>query len=257
MLQSRTDFSSKYAAGAGFLVGGQMNRWRTGSIVIFASFYIALASGCSHQPPATHPSTVPRQASANKWEGEIAAFAKQDEQTPPPAHPIVFVGSSTIRFWKVSEAFPGMPVLNRGFGGSETADAVYYFDRVVGKYQPSIVVFYSGDNDLNAGKSPDQVIADTREFIDLLRKRSPKSKLVFIAIKPSIARWKLIDKIRETNQRTQTLVASYPGGVFVNIESKILGDDGKPRAELFRMDGLHLNEKGYEILNEAVRPYLR
>lgn len=234
-----------------------MNRWRIGSVLVFASFYVALAAGCSHQMPATHPSTAPQQVSANKWEHEIAGFENQDRLTPPPAHPIVFVGSSTIRFWKVNEAFPGLPVLNRGFGGSETADAVYYFDRVVAIYQPSIVVFYSGDNDLNAGKSPDQVVADTREFIDLLRKRSPKSQLVFIAIKPSIARWKLIDKIRETNQRTQKLVEAYPGGVFVNIESQILGDDGKPRAELFRMDGLHLNAKGYEILNDAVRPNLR
>ena len=234
-----------------------MNRWRIGSILIFASFYMALVSGCSYQTPASRPSTAPQQVSSNKWEHEIAAFENQDHLTTPPAHPIVFVGSSTIRFWKVHEAFPGLPVLNRGFGGSETADAVYYFDRVVARYQPSIVVFYSGDNDLNAGKSPDQVVADTREFINLLRQRSPKSKLVFIAIKPSIARWKLIDKIRDTNQRTQKLIASYPGGVFVNIESQILGDDGKPRAELFRVDGLHLNEKGYEILNEAVRPYLK
>jgi len=234
-----------------------MNRWRIGTILIFASFYIALVAGCSHQRPATGPSTAPRQVSSNKWESDVAAFEKQDLQTPPPAHPIVFVGSSTIRFWKANDAFPGLPVLNRGFGGSETADAAYYFDRIVARYQPSIVVFYSGDNDLNAGKSPDEVVADTREFIDLLRNRSPKSKLVFIAIKPSIARWKLMDKMRETNQRAQKLVASYPGGVFVNIESKILGDDGKPRAELFRADGLHLNEKGYEILNEAVRPCLK
>jgi lysophospholipase L1-like esterase len=257
MLHARTDFSDKYVAGDGFLAGGQMNRWRIGSILILASFYISAAAGCAHEAPATHPSTAPQRASTNKWESEIAAFEKQDHLTPPPAHPITFVGSSTIRFWKVNEAFPGLPVLNRGFGGSETADTVYYFDRVVTCYQPSIVVFYSGDNDLNAGKSPDQVVADTRDFLTLLRQRSPKSKLVFIAIKPSIARWKLIDKIRETNQRTRTLVASYPGGVFVNIESEILGDDGKPRAELFRIDGLHLNEKGYEILNDAVSPYLR
>src|SRR2546421_3983924 len=234
-----------------------MNRWRIGSILVFASFYIALTAGCSHLAPVTHPSTAPQHDSAKKWEPEIAAFEDQDHRTPPPAHQIVFVGSSTIRFWKVNEAFPGLPVLNRGFGGSETAHAVYYFDRVVAHYQPSIVVFYSGDNDLNAGRSPDQVVADTRDFLNLLRQRSPNSKLIFIAIKPSIARWKLIDRMRETNQRTQKLVEAYPGGVFVNIESRILGDDGKPRPDLFRVDGLHLNENGYEILNEAVRPYLR
>jgi lysophospholipase L1-like esterase len=233
-------------------------KWmRVGLILVLAGFSIVLAVGCSHQKSTTRPTTAPLQNSTGKWEHEIAAFENQDRLTPPPANPIVFVGSSTIRFWKVSEAFSSLPVLNRGFGGSQTDDAVYYFDRAVGKYQPSIVVFYSGDNDLAAGKSPDQVVSATREFLNLLRQRSPRSKLVFIAIKPSIARWKLIDKIHETNEQTKKMVEAYPGGVFVSIESQILGDDGKPRAELFRVDGLHLNQKGYAILNEAVRPYLK
>src|SRR5207237_7468800 len=164
MLHTRTDFLDKYAVGNRFLVGGQMNRWRIGSILVFTSCYIALTAGCSHLAPATRPSTAPQLDSSKKWEPEIAAFEDQDRRTPPPAHPIVFVGSSTIRFWKVNEAFPGLPVLNRGFGGSQIDDVNFYFDRVVARYQPSMIVCYSGDNDLNAGTSVARLVHDTRQF---------------------------------------------------------------------------------------------
>ncbi len=218
--------------------------------------------GCSsrqHAPTAPIAPTVPTTrpiAKSGKWESEIAAFEKKDLQTPPPEHPILFVGSSTIRIWKTSAAFPGLPVLNRGFGGSEISDVLQYFDRVVARYHPSTIVFYSGDNDMAAGKSAAQVVQDMRQFIDRVRTELPGTKLIVIAIKPSIARWKLMDQMREANRQIQTLVAAYPGGTFVNCESKILGADGKPRADLFRVDGLHLNDKGYEILDAQIKPLL-
>ena len=40
---------------------------------------------------------------------------------------------------------------------------------------------------------------------------------------------------------------------YIDVVSPMLGDDGKPKEELFVKDGLHLSPKGYEILNEAVR----
>src|SRR5581483_4465691 len=183
----------------------------------------------------------------SKWGPAIDAFEKQDQAHPPPAHPILFVGSSTIRIWKTSQDFPNLPVLNRGFGGSETSDVVQFFDRVVARYQPTTIVFYSGDNDLAAGKSAQRVIADTRQFIDLVRTSLPHTKLIVIAIKPSIARWKLIDKIHEVNGQVQHMLQSDPNAAFVDIGTKLLGRDGKPDPAFFRKDGLHLNDKGYQI----------
>jgi len=191
-----------------------------------------------------------------EWAPAIAGFEKQDQLTPPPKHPILFVGSSTIRFWKTSEAFPNLPVLNRGFGGSQTSDVLYYFDRVIARYHPSTIVFYSGDNDLAAGKPVDRVVDDTHELIDRIRKRLPDTRLIFIAIKPSIARWNLIDKMREANREIQKIVEARPSDVFLDIGPKLLDANGKPDPALFRKDGLHLNERGYAILNDAVRPHL-
>jgi GDSL-like Lipase/Acylhydrolase family len=218
--------------------------------------WLLVVAGCAEDGPTTEPSTLPSLLS-HKWESDIRAFEKQDEQTPPPDKPILFVGSSTIRFWKTSEAFPGLPVLNRGFGGSETSDAIFYFDRIVLRYHPKTIVFYDGDNDLADWKSVKQVTGDITGFISKVHTALPDTKLIVIGIKPSIARWLLIDQFRQVNRDVRKIVEQKKGDVFIDVEPQVLGENGKPRAELFRVDGLHFNEKGYEILNGDVRPYLQ
>src|SRR5687767_11221929 len=81
----------------------------------------------------------------NRWDKEIAAFEAQDKTNPPPKGAILFIGSSSIRLWKtLAEDFPEHEVINRGFGGSQIADSVYFVDRMVVPYQPKKIVMYAG-----------------------------------------------------------------------------------------------------------------
>ena len=216
---------------------------------------LSLMGGCAPTKPAA-PTTKAASPDPKRFEAKVAAFEKEDQQSPSPAKPILFVGSSTIAIWKTSDDYPGLPVLNRGIGASHISDVLYFYDRLVLRYHPKTIVFYSGDNDLANGKPPAQVAQDAKTFIDKVRHDLPQARLVFIAVKPSNARWNLIEQIRQTNQMIRKLVEAKSGDVFLDVESQVLGPDGKPRPELFRADGLHFSAKGYEMLNEAVRPYV-
>jgi lysophospholipase L1-like esterase len=187
---------------------------------------------------------------------EIEAFVAKDRQSPPPPGGILFVGSSSIRFWKTSDAFPDAPVINRGFGGSYVSDSLHYADRIILPYKPKLIIFYAGDNDIAAGKSPEQVAKDFQALLDKVHAALPETKVVYIAIKPSISRWKLHDKMHDANHRIAQISDQDPLLTFVSMEQEMLGDDGKPRPELLRSDGLHLSEKGYEIWNKKLRPYV-
>jgi lysophospholipase L1-like esterase len=193
---------------------------------------------------------------AEVWAEAIAAFAKEDEKEAPPTEGILFVGSSSIRMWDLKKSFPDLPAINRGFGGSQICDAVHYADELVVKHRPKVVVFYSGDNDIAAGKSPEQVQRDFRAFLDKVRKPLSEVRIVFVSIKPSIARWKLADKMREANRLIREDIAEDKQVVFVDVWVEMLGEDGMPRKELLRDDGLHLNEAGYETWTKLVRPHL-
>ncbi len=199
---------------------------------------------------------APAAVAADRWADEIARFTVADEASPFPPGGIVFVGSSSIRLWDLAAAFPNHRVLNRGFGGTQILDSVRHVDRLVIRHKPAIVVFYAGDNDLSAGRTPAQVAGDFRAFATRVHAELPTARIAFIAVKPSIARWSLIDKVREANRLVRADCDRDDRLGFVDVDGAMLGWDGKPRRELFVKDGLHMSAKGYEIWNVLLRPFL-
>ena len=193
---------------------------------------------------------------ALRWEKDIQAFEAQDRVKPPPKDPILFVGSSSIRMWKVEESFPDLPVMNRGFGGSEISDSVYYANRIVIPYKPKIIVFYAGDNDLAAGKTPDQVCEDFKQFVKVVHEALPETRIVFISIKPSIARWKIYDKGQKANELIAASMKDKKFVAYVDVTKPMLDSNGEPRKELFVKDGLHMNDEGYRIWRDIVQPII-
>jgi len=209
-----------------------------------------LFSGCASAPPNSLAKHDP-----SRWQKEIAAFERSDATNPPPRGGIVFTGSSYIRLWNVQQDFPGLPVLNRGFGGCELADVCDYADRIVIPYAPREVVVYAGGNDLNAGMKPRLVFGDFVALMQKLHRALPQAKLVFISCPPSPRRWHETAQIKEVNG----LIANYcrhHGIVYVDTFSRMLTPDGQLRPEIYRADRLHMNATGYAIWRDAVRPYL-
>ena len=195
------------------------------------------------------------RAQQDTWAKDMAAFEEQDKKDPAIGG-IVFVGSSSIRLWDLEKSFPEMPIVNRGFGGSEIPDSVNHADLLVIRHKPRTVVFYGGDNDIANGRSPQQVFDDYKRFVTTVRAALPQARIAFIAIKPSIQRWALIDKIRAANALVRTFAETDDRLGYIDVDGPMLGWDEKPRKELFVADGLHMTPKGYEVWTVLVRPFL-
>jgi lysophospholipase L1-like esterase len=200
-----------------------------------------------------------RQAAApTRFEEEIRKFQEADRAAPPQPGGVLFTGSSSIKLWEtLASDFPGVRTINRGFGGSEIEDAIAHVDTLVLRHRPSQVVFYSGDNDLNEGKDPARVAADYKRFVDAVHARLPATRVVIISVKPSPDRWGIVDKVRTTNRLVQEMVAKDRKRLaFVDVFTRMLRGDGKPRPELYLADGLHMAPAGYAIWKAAVMPVL-
>lgn len=193
----------------------------------------------------------------DRWEADIRAFEERDRAAPPPRDAVLFVGSSSIRLWDLPRSFPGLPAINRGFGGSCVSDSVRFVPRIVLPYAPAVIVLYAGDNDITAGKAPEAVRDDYRAFVEAVHERLPAARIAYIAIKPSIQRWKLIGAMRAANALIEAAAAADPRLAFVNLEPAMLGADGIPRRELFAADGLHLSAEGYALWAALLAPHLR
>jgi GDSL-like Lipase/Acylhydrolase family len=192
-----------------------------------------------------------------KWEKEIAAFEQMDRTNAAPKGGLLFTGSSTIRLWTtLAQDYPGQKVINRGFGGCEIVDCTHFADRIVFPYQPRMIFFRAGGNDLWNGKSPEQVFADYKDFVETVHSKLPETEIVFISWSPTPSRWKQADKEKALNTMVEDYTRQTPRLKYVETYDMVLGADGKPREELFREDKLHFNSEGYKLLAERVRPFL-
>lgn len=212
-----------------------------------ACSFVLLAPPLAAAEPADGP---------ERWESAIRKFEEADRESPPPKGGIVFIGSSSIVRWDVEKAFPGLPVINRGFGGSQMADSVAFASRIVVPYRPQLVIVYAGDNDLARDKTAEQLAADTQAFVDQVHAALPAAQVIVLPVKPSIKRWSLIETQREANQQVAAMLKERPWTKVVDVATPMLGEDGQPRAELFVEDGLHLSAAGYELWNKILAPHL-
>ncbi len=191
------------------------------------------------------------------WRAEIDTLVANDCVHPPPQHGVLFVGSSSIRMWAtLARDFPGVPVINRGFGGSAIADSTYYADRIIVPYHPRLIVLYAGDNDIDEGDTPAQVLDEFEGFVACVRRSLPGVAIAYISIKPSIARAVEWPRMREANREIENWARTQRRITYVDVVTKMLGANGKPRPELFREDGLHMSRAGYAIWIEALKPVL-
>jgi lysophospholipase L1-like esterase len=217
-------------------------------------FILAVAAACglanaTAAPPKPNPDPA-------RFKADIAAFEAWDRQNSAPKNAILFVGSSSIRMWQTAQCFPDLVVINRGFGGSHASDVIHYADRIVVKYAPRTIVFYAGDNDLADGNSPEQVAGDFERFVDVVHAKLPNTKIIYLPVKPSLARWQLWPKMQATNALVQKFVEGHDQLSYIDTATPMLGSDGRPRPDIFLNDGLHMNADGYKIWTNLLQAEL-
>jgi lysophospholipase L1-like esterase len=197
-------------------------------------------------------------AAPEKWTEKIAAFVERDAVNPPPANAVLFIGSSSIAMWSsLAEDFPGLPVINRGFGGSELADSVFYADRIALPYRPRAVVLYAGENDIAAGKSPESVAADFVAFERKLHETLPATPIYYLSMKLSPSRAKFRAEMVRANELIAAECAKAKNCRFIDVNAPMLDANGNPRPELFLDDQLHMQPAGYAIWVNVLRPILQ
>jgi hypothetical protein len=197
-------------------------------------------------------------AAPEKWTAAIDKFTQADVTNPPPKNAVVFVGSSSIVKWTSLERdFPGTKVINRGFGGSELGDSAFYVDSDRDPVSAPHGGALRRRQRSQCRQSPETVLADFKTFVSKIHAALPQTRIVYIAIKPSPSRWKLKDKIVQTNALIAAECAKDKRLAFADVYAPMLDAKGEPRPELFVKDMLHMNESGYAIWTPVVAPLLK
>jgi lysophospholipase L1-like esterase len=216
--------------------------------------------------PATRPVAVaanavvasaitPAAVSALPFEKDVIALEAAFKKNNAPTGGVLFYGSSSIRLWKsLKEDFPGLNVLNHGFGGSTAPDALRYFDRLVVPARPSTIVFYEGDNDLKKGRTPEQFLNDVQTFVQKVESKLPNTKIIILSVKPSPSRIDLMSTQKKVNSMVEGWIKQTkdPRVTYVNTFASMLDASGKPRIDLYGPDKLHMTREGYKIWTKLI-----
>ena len=163
-----------------------------------------------------------------------------------PTGGTVFYGSSSIRLWTtLDQDFPDTQPVNVGFGGATLAACAWHVERLVLPARPRAIMLYAGDNDLGEGRQPEEVCLFFCALADKLERHLPDVPVTFLSIKPSPARWHLINDIRKANSLIAKEIEKRPAFQFIDATKAMLTHDGKPDWSLYQPDGLHLSPAGY------------
>jgi len=186
-----------------------------------------------------------------RFEEEISAF--NELRVPEDGEVVIFTGSSSIRFWEnVDEDCSKIQAINTGFGGSHMSDLLYFLDQAVLRFRPSAVYIYEGDNDISAEKNPSAIIAVTKEVVNKLLSLNPALKIHFVGAKPSPSRWKYKAQYEAFNNLLKDYCEQHPQLFYIDVWNPMLDAQGRPIADIFISDSLHMNRKGYLIWKDVI-----
>ncbi len=189
------------------------------------------------------------------YEPDVKALELGFAKHPKGDNPPVFYGSSSIRLWTTLAEDFDPRVLNLGFGGSTLEACDYFFSRLVPPVKPRSLLIYAGDNDLGDGKSVDKVFASFQSLAAKVEQQVPGIPFGFVSVKPSPARFPIIDRIVQLNDLVRADIEIRPQGYYVDIFSNMLDEEGKPQTRYFQDDGLHINHEGYQLWSSLLEPY--
>ena len=173
----------------------------------------------------------------------------------------LFLGDSITDYYDLDKYYEGLPVVNSGISGNTTKDILNDMKNRVYNYNPSKVFLLIGINDLGNQKSADEIVSNIKEIITNINNNKPNAEIYIESIFPIN---KNIDedliKVKDNNSviEVNKLLEKYcdeKGYTYINIYNKLLDEDGN-FSEEYTDDGLHPNEKGYEIITKELKKYL-
>lgn len=190
-----------------------------------------------------------------RWQEDIDKFTTQSVAEDA----FILVGSSSFRLWSTMENdLAPIPVVNRGFGGSQLADISYYSHELVSQHKPRAILVFCGANDTTPTKTKTsaEVLAAYKKFVGKVRSEQPNLPIYYLSITPSELHWEVWPEKQAANSAIAHYIQADDNHYFVDVAEVLLGSDAKPNPALYRLDKLHLNQQGYERWTKIIKSRL-
>lgn len=214
---------------------------------------------CSAFAQEKDPLSAYRDAAVKRWEKDIVQLENLDKKESDPDHAILFIGSSSIRRWQsIGEDMAPWPAIRRGYGGARFSDLAVYIERIVNPHQFDALVIFVG-NDISGSaqdKSAEEVLRLFKYVVSRVREKHPTQPIFLIGITPTSSRFNVWPRVQRMHNLVRNYIDQDDTLHFIDTAAQYIGENGKPKDELFVSDRLHLNEAGYDLWASIIKPAL-
>ena len=191
------------------------------------------------------------------FEAELKELRKLINQKKDVENQLIFYGSSTIRLWKNIESdFSNFNSINLGFGGALVKDLTKNFENLFKSLNPKYLITYLGGNDLTLGYSAKKISLKIVDFFEKVNTKFPNTLIINLSIKPSFERIKDTKKIEEINSLIKAESKVNNKLIQLDFYNELMRGN-KINSDFYLQDGLHLNNKGYQILIKKLKELIK
>lgn len=191
---------------------------------------------------------------ANGFAHKVETFKSYNKFVKPDS--IVFVGDSITQDYNIYEYFQGYPVYNRGIGGDTSKGLLTRMDHSIFNLNPKTIIILIGTNDLAMLETkPAEVGARIIEIVNLIKVKLPESKIIVQSIYPvnaNISPQTVLPRSNHDIMEINSIIKSIPGIVYLDLFSKLVDDEGNLDKQ-YTVEGLHINNQGYELITEIIK----
>ena len=203
------------------------------------------------------------ESAPSYYDQKCAAFALENANLSEGQ--IVFIGDSITDGYHLNNHYNDLPLAtyNRGIGGDVTSGVIARLKTSVIDLKPSKVIMMIGINDINSGRTNDEIMTNYKTIINEIQTNLPATEIICQSVLPMDSRvtaWGIdlsnaIQKIKDLNARIKTYVESK-GILFVDLFTHFK-DENDQLIPSYSYDGVHPNAAGYDVWTSVLKPLLQ
>lgn len=165
---------------------------------------------------------------------------------------VLLAGDSITEGWLGYDIDLGAPVSNHGIGWDTVTGLKSRLPQIL-RHNPDKLFILIGTNDIGYRREVGEMASELTDIVETLLREKPETQIYIQSVMPRET--EALPFVEEIN-KAYDLVAREQGVSYIDLTPVFAANDGTLRPEL-TYDGLHLNEKGYEVWAEKLKPYIQ
>ena len=192
---------------------------------------------------------------------------KKDEKVDFKKENIVFYGDSITDFYNLEKFYENLPVINSGTSGFQTKDLLNLIKERVYIYIPTKVFIMIGTNDIAfTDLTNEELVNNIKEIVNRIKDNRPKTEIFVESIYPinrktdndivdsSMVNIRKNERIKEINKKIKKM-CEQEKVTYINMYDLLTDENGDLNLD-YTVEGLHINDKGYEVITKKLMEYI-